>query len=112
MKEFDSFYLSEKQIEELKRKRIWNKKMANSAKYILIGVAGFITTILLEGKLGNIINVSSDVQTLIESAAALIGSGGIIIGGMKFAAAIHEPLTEKEAQEYKQKENEEKGRKL
>ena len=98
MKQIDTFYLSEKQIEQLKRKRKFNKKMIKSATLFLLGSATLLSLGFVPALLANY----GVTQSVIDSVYNyMIIGGGLsnIIGVCSFAKALHQPLTKNEAQE-------------
>ena len=96
---YDSFFMSEEQIEQLKRKKNWNKKMAKSAKWFLIAIA--------TGLLNSVPAIAS--VNLISWALEGLQIFGVFYGVCNFSKSLHDPLTEKEAQELAEREEIEKG---
>jgi len=108
MKEIDSFYMSDKQIEKMKREKIWNKKMAKTSKWFLTCVASILVFGIVPDVLTKI-GVSLDITNSVAGLSLAISSLSGIIGCCKFAKALHEPLTEKETEELAEKDAIEKG---
>lgn len=105
MKEIDTFYLSEKQIEQYKRKRKFNYKMKKAATLFLVGVASSIALGFIPEK----VTAMGIGVSLAINFAKLFSSGTVIKGVCDFAKALHQPLTEKEAQELAERDAIEKG---
>ena len=108
MKKIDTFYMSEKQIEQMKRKRKFNKKIAISAVLYLVSVATFLVLPKMSPVLANMGYSVVDIET-IKSIFEILGGTSAIAGVMTFAKSLHDPLTEKEAQELAEKDDIEKG---
>ena len=99
MKKYDSFYLSEAQIEELKRKKKWNKKMTKSAVIMLTAlssliIGGFVPSFGLGAAL------TAGIQHVLKGVHLF----GTIAGVCTFAGALHDPLTPEEAKELADRE--------
>lgn len=100
--------MSEKQIEQMKRKKILNKKMAIASVIYLVAIAStfalkYIPPVLLNAGVPNM-SVET-VSTILKG----IGGFGSIWGVCAFAKSLHDPLTEKEARELEEKDAIEKG---
>lgn len=107
MGEHNSTQMSEKQKEMSKRKRIWNKKMRLYGLLILVSfacffLAGFVPTAMIN--LG-CSEVTAHVVNMIFRGIHCIG---VIVGVLGFAKALHDPLTDKEAEELAEQERREK----
>lgn len=108
MKKIDTFFMSEKQIEQMKRKKKWNKKMTISAILILSSIAsgialGYVPEILLSS---GVPSLSVEYIELILGGIAGLGSIG---GFATLSKTLHDPLTPKEAEELAEKDAIEKG---
>lgn len=95
--------MSEKQIEQTKRKKILNKKMATASVIYLVAIAScfalkYIPPVLLKA---GVPNMSVETISLILKG---IGGFGSIGGVCLFAKSLHDPLTEKEAKELEEKD--------
>lgn len=110
----DNFVLSENQIEEHKRKKVWNKRMAKVIKLVVLGFVLRFLTDLVPGIMQN----AGMVEWSIKIAHGLLGlsySGCFIGGALSFVKALHEPLTEQQEKEFQlrnaeQIENARRGR--
>lgn len=108
MKKIDTFYLSDKQIEQLKRKKKFNKKLAVSAVLFLISLACYLTVNSIPSFLTDAGFLSLPAE---ELSIIINGIGGLsgISAAMTFAKSLHDPLTEEEAKELAEKDAIEKG---
>lgn len=108
MKNYDSFFMSDKQIEQMKREKKWNKKMAISGTLVLAAfasffAAGFVPTAIINA------GGSQFIAEALNLVFRGIYSFGTIAGVCSFAKALHDPLTENEAKELAEKDAIEKG---
>lgn len=107
MKKIDSFYMSDKQIEEMKRAKKLDKKMVTAGKLILISLASILTFGVVPEILTSMgAPVLSDLVSGITLGTSSITG---ILGFCKFASDLHQPLDEKEAEELKHRDAIEKG---
>ena len=93
MKKIDSFFLSDKQIEQMKTKRKFNKKTALSAVLILVSIACGITYGAIPGLLQNYAIAQSIIDT-IQTILGTISSTGSIVGVIALGKSLDRPCPE------------------
>ena len=105
----ENFKLNSKQIEQA-RKEKFDKQLAKSVKFFLIGLAGIFVSQNLPGYLEQTAHISANLSFALENFLTL---GAYTFGGLglaKFSGLLREPLDAEQAKEIKKEDEEEMER--